>query len=310
MILGKMFLGSNYSIPLMPTNLQNISIIKLYDGMYDDLYITRNVEEHVTTYIPEVWDDDTIFHAKFNDTTLAGNFGFDMEYASDILVKKRIKGEMEWTTISVFSTLNSDSPGEYNFIGTDFFVRANHDYEYALVAYANGIEGNYDITDITCNFDCISICERDVAYSTIAEIGTCDMTRHGNGVTQELLKSRYPLRYQYGESNYDTGTVSGYWVRSCCDLDDIDYTVIDHMTNLKEFLSDGNAKILKHPDGRIWMIAVNMEDGINDVGEEDILNKRIISFNVTEIGDYSSEKDLYNNLLSNVSQEYCSKNYV
>lgn len=309
MFFGQTFLSGKYSAPLMATDLEDITIIKLYDGMYDDLYITRRIDAQENTDIPEKWDNDTIFHAKFNGSTWAGNFGLDMDYISDVLIKKRIKGTNEWTTIATLSVMQAKKPEEFNYSGTDFFVRANHEYEYAVVSYANGLEGNYDISEIECDFECISICEKDKAYSTIANLGTCDMTRTGNGTTQQLLNSKYPMKYKYGESNYDTGSVSGYWVENKgCELDI--KNSIDYMYGFKDFLMDGNAKILKHPDGRIWLVSVDEENGVNDSGEEYIMGKRTISFNVTEIGDYNSEKDLYNNDLSDVSQEYWSRGYV
>ena len=83
----KNFLSGSDSYSLTPTNLDKIKTIKMYDGMYDDLYITRNVEDIETLDIPEAWTDDTIFHAKFRGVTQAGNFGTDMDYVSDILIK-------------------------------------------------------------------------------------------------------------------------------------------------------------------------------------------------------------------------------
>lgn len=294
---------------LMPTDLEKIKIIKLYDGMYDMLYITRRIDPNESLDGLDGWDDDTIFNAKFNGNTWAGNFGLDMDYISDVLLKKRVKGTTEWTTIATNNLVLAKEPEDFNFSGIDFYVRSNHDYEYAVVSYANGLEGNYDIKEIRCDFDCISICEHDTNYSTIAEVGTCDMTRMGNGSTQELLNNKYPIKYLYGESNYDTGEASGLWVEyNECELDIPN--AIDHMYRFKDFLMNGHAKILKHPDGRIWLVAVDEESGIRDIQQDDILEKRIISFNVTEIGDYNSEKDLYDFDLSDVSQEYWSRDYV
>lgn len=313
----KNFLSGSDSYSLTPTNLDKIKTIKMYDGMYDDLYITRNVEDVETLDIPEAWTDDTIFHAKFRGVTQAGNFGTDMDYVSDILIKRRIKGTNEWTTIATSSLLENNQliaegkqPSDFNFGDDDYFVRSGKEYEYAIVSYANGLEGNYDIRDVKCDFNCISVCEKDKVYSTIAEVGACDTTRNGNGSTQELLNRRYPVRYEYGESNYDTIDVSGLWVDliNCCELDFENN--IDYMYAFKDFLMDGKAKILKHPDGRIWLIGVNKESGIKDSQEDDVEEKRIISFSATEIGDYNSEKDLYDNGLSDVSREFWSRDYV
>ena len=118
------------------------------------------------------------------------------------------------------------------------------------------------------------------------------------------------MEYFITKLTVDVTIYSGLWTDliNCCELDF--ESNIDYMYAFKDFLMDGKAKILKHPDGRIWLIGVNKESGIKDSQEDGVEEKRIISFSATEIGDYNSEKDLYDNGLSDVSREFWSRDYV
>lgn len=315
MILGFGVLGYKGSCSPTPTHVDDITTIKLKDGFYDDLYIGSDISEPLTPTIPDRWLEDTMFHAKFNGNTSAGNFGMDMDAITDILIKRRIKGTNIWTTINRKSIEDSKSEEEFNLTGVDYFAQARTKYEYAVVMYYSGIEGNYNIVDADSNFDCIVMAEKDQSYSTLLEVGACDMKRIGSSSIVEMLNKKYPVYYKYGKKQYETGTVDGYWIRYSCDTyadnDGLDLDgLIPYMTEVKDYFNDGKAKILKHPDGRIWLVAVNDSDGITDARQDDIMLERTLSFNVTEIGDYNSEQDLYELGLSDVSSEYWSRTYV
>lgn len=310
MFFKRNFFMAYGSVPLTPTNIKEITTIKLYDGMYDELFITNNMDsDENDSTIQQYWDKDTVFHAKFDGNTWAGTFGVDMDEITDILVKRRMKGTNEWTTIKAHSITTAKKPEEFNFHGVDFLARSNHEYEYAVVSYCNGLEGNYDINPIKSEFNCVVVAGQDKSYSTSIEMGGCDFTRVGTGSTQELLNRKYPIKYQYGQASYDTGSVSGCWMQYVDgDLDT--ENAIDYMMDFKDYLGDGKAKIIKHPDGREWLVSVDRDSGITDTSENYVFGKRIISFNVTEVGDYNSEKDLYENKISDVSPEYWSRAYV
>ncbi len=64
--LGDFLCGSVMSIPCTPTDINNITKVELSDGWYDDLRITNNVTEELSSKVNQEWDWDTIFHAKFD----------------------------------------------------------------------------------------------------------------------------------------------------------------------------------------------------------------------------------------------------
>lgn len=109
-------------------------------------------------------------------------------------------------------------------------------------------------------------------------------------------------------ANYDTGTCRGSFVPVAeddeCKLaydSKFDYQRIKHQKEFMDFISDGIPKILKLPDGRMWIIQVtpNPTDTANQV-----YNNREISFSWVEVGDVNSEEDLYYLGLSEVSSEW------
>lgn len=76
--LDMIFCGSLLSADIMsvsctPTDIDNITRIELSNGLYDDLRVTKNTEEDISSQVNQDWNRDTIFHAKFDDNTSAGN---------------------------------------------------------------------------------------------------------------------------------------------------------------------------------------------------------------------------------------------
>jgi hypothetical protein len=66
------------------------------------------------------------------------------------------------------------------------------------------------------------------------------------------------------------------------------------------FLCDGTPKILKHRDGRIWMISTT---GTPNETPQDVPEIENTSFDWVEIGSVDSTNDLYNNGFINVNIE-------
>lgn len=82
-----------------------------------------------------------------------------------------------------------------------------------------------------------------------------------------------------------------------------DYQRIKYQRDFMDYICDSIPKILKLPDGRLWLIQVtpNPTDTANQA-----YNDREISWSWVEIGDVDSEEDLYYLGFSNVEQEWWS----
>ena len=71
----------------VPTSIENITQVQIQNGIYDEVYITKDVESSYSTNIPE-WDYNTIFDAKFHNNLTAGNLDFLSTQISEIRVKR------------------------------------------------------------------------------------------------------------------------------------------------------------------------------------------------------------------------------
>lgn len=294
--LGYSFFGDMSSVLPTVTSINDINYVEVKDGLYDELYITNNTDEINTDEINEVWDFDTVLHANFDNTTDAGNIGWNLKNTTNILVKKREAGDLKWTTIYDQEVLTIE---DFSFSGVDYVTKSNTDYQYAIVSALGRVEGNYNISEVTSEFDGIFLIEKDAIYGTPITSDLIDTTRNVPSTILSLPNNKYAVYCSNSIANYDTGSASGTFVYLNKETCTYDFEHVNQYTRyLMEMLSNRKAKLLKVYDGRMWLIMVSGNP--TDTGESDIRN-RIINFEWAEIGDYKSEKDLYWAGLSNVS---------
>ena len=96
---GSLLCADIMSVACTPTDIDNITRIELSDGIYDDLRVTHNVTEELSSEINQEWDWDTILHAKFDGNTSAGNVDWDLDRVSYLLVKRKKVDEFKWITL-------------------------------------------------------------------------------------------------------------------------------------------------------------------------------------------------------------------
>ena len=80
-----------------------------------------------------------------------------------------------------------------------------------------------------------------------------------------------------------------------------DYQRTKYQKDFMDYLCDGIPKILKLPDGRLWIIQVSADP--TDTADTEY-NNRKITFPWVEVGDVNSEEDLYYLGLSNITEEW------
>lgn len=303
---GNSFVGGICSIT--PTNIDNINYVELKNGIYDDLYVSKATNFELTAKCPEEWDFDTVLWAKFNGNASAGNVDWNLETTSHLVLKSRNEGEFKWKTIAVKEIHTID---DFTINYPDYFIASGQTVEYAIVNVLYGSEGNYATTKITPKFDKMFLIENDIVWGTDITDGFCDTTRNIPSSTVELLNSKYPIFVRNTIANYDTGNCKGAFVplvnEESCALafgEEYDYMRIQYQKGFMDFISDGIPKILKLPDGRMWIIQItpNPSDTANQM-----YNNREISWSWVEIGDVNSEEDLYYLGLSDVSPEWWNK---
>ena len=307
-ICGSNFVGGALACAITPNNIDNIDYIELTNGVYDDLYITKNVDFEINDEIKKEWDFDTVLYAQFNDNTNAGNVDWNVETVSHLALKVREADSFIWKTIFV-KEINTVDDFSINF--PDYFISSGQQCEYAIVPVTYGTEGNYSISQITPIFSKMFLIEGNTVWSTDITDGFCDTTRNIPSANVELLNSKYPIFVRNTIANYDTGSCIGSFVpfidaESCLLSYDkqYDYQRIKYQREFMDFICDGIPKILKLPDGRSWIIQVTPNP--TDTADA-IYNNRKISFSWVEVGDINSEEDLYYLGLSDVSPEWWNK---
>ena len=95
---GQTFYRDNKSSQSALVNITNLNSITLDNGVYDDLFITKNYNTEITNSNKE-WNFDTVLHAMFNGNLLAGNVEFALNTITSIRIKQREKGKFDWITI-------------------------------------------------------------------------------------------------------------------------------------------------------------------------------------------------------------------
>lgn len=301
LILGSTILGLDNSFSPVPSSINDINYFSLGSGTYDAVYASNNADIELTRELMTEWNNDTIFAGSFDTGINLSNVDFTLDTVSHILIKKREKNTFKWTTIDVrrINTLE-----DFNIAGIDIFNAGNTQYQYCLVPVLNGIEGNYNIVEAKSDFDGVFIVERDVIYGTTLDV-TCNTSRNHHVIKQESLFNRYPSIVYNSDSNYEIGTVEGYFCKY--DSNKYEYYPEDSVNYRKEFvdfLTNQKPKILKLHDGRIWLINVD-ETSVSDSEDGHYLHRKT-SFSFVESGNCRDEHDLYDAGLIDVDSDFWS----
>ena len=308
-ICGYNFVGGEYACALTPTDVNEITEVTLQNGIYDEWFITEDVSTDLTSDdIDTSWDFDTVLYAKFQGDTSAGNVtSMTTENTSHIILKSRLSGSFTWKTLTIQEISSED---DFSLDWNDYTVANSEIVEYALVPIQYGVEGDYLTATETSDFSNYFIIEKNLVYGTAITDGYCDTTRNIPSSNIELMNYRYPMFVRNSIANYDTGSCEGSFLpidADSCSLDvydkDYDLKRIKYQREVMDFLADGKPKILKVPDGRIWIVQVTP----NPTDTSDLTyNDRVIGFSWVEIGDVNSESDLYYLGFSDVTSEWWS----
>lgn len=293
--LGNTFLSNGKTMKATSESVSNIDLIKIQNGVYDELYASKDVGYTYTTVIPTVWDFNTVMRSLFEEDLNAGNVGFTATQVSAIRIKRREKGSYNWLTLY---EIPINAPADFEFERRDMYARSGVEYEYAVVPIMNGAEGSFDINTILSEFSGMFIVEKERAYHTDFEVEIPNTQRNQQVSTIKTLGRKYPYHVKNALMDYESGTAKGFFVD--CDTEIKVKEGSRYRKEFKDFLTNGSPKILKTDDGRIWLVAIigNPTDAQN--GHKDFV---ITSFQWEETGDYESSTDLYNANLTDVNIE-------
>lgn len=301
-IIGGLFLGGDVmSFPMTPTNIQTTTNITIYNGMYDDLYVTNDTNYTPTAKIDEGWTFDTVMWATFDSSTSAGNVNWNIDQVTQILVKRKRSDEFDWITIDVKDINNVD---DCNFYGQDFTCAADTSYDYAAVPIVNNEEGFYNIATVDVELKNLMICDHEQVWITQLTDGNLDVVSSVPVGTYNTLYNKYPTVVRNTSANFDTVSVNAEFLPfENCQYQFIGKDATDYRKQFKTFLRNGNTKILKSEDSRMWLCYLTSD--IQDNAQSSWWNRRL-TFSMTETGDYTKERDLFNALFIDVPENLWS----
>lgn len=275
--------------PLSPSIYKTV---ELTNGIFSHWNVTRDIASPYSPDEPTAWDYLTIMDANFNGTIEAGNVGYDLSQIEGIKVKRRKVDDYNWITIKYIPV--GDLEEDLAFSLNDNTAQNGIEYEYAFVPVVSGIEGNYITNTIKSNFDGVFICDKDIIYKFYAGVNYGTNQRVQKIGVFEPLGRKYPVVISNSLINYETGSFSGtvlpndYLTNK--DLDKL--SMVQERKDLLDFLTNKQPKILKDWNGNIWLMIITGNPNVS-FKRDSAMKIADVSANWTEIGDYNSQKDLY-----------------
>lgn len=242
-------------------DIGDISKIKLLSGIFDEIMVENGSSIPFDKDRKE-WRYGTILLAKFQGDLNAGNVNFIDMAVQDIVIKKRKVEEYgNWTRVASIP-YDKDDIKEYEFY--DKYSESYQEYEYAFVpTMPQGIEGEYITDTIMSEFEDIFISDKDKHFKLRHNIdfGTSEIAT--NNAVFEPLGSRFPIVVANGDTNYMKGGLNAL-VMSEEDLELMNpRQQLEYRKGLTEFLTNNKPKVLKKPNGELYVIRLVDSPSVN-----------------------------------------------
>lgn len=296
--LGYDFLRDKYCWQPTPTDFTNINNIRIENGIYDHMNITKDVGFDYTTELPGQWNLQTQFDADFNGTITAGNVDYILAQISSIKVKRRVKGTFDWMTLF---TVPISKVSDVDFVRYDYIAKNNETYEYAIVPVIGNTEGEYSINSIKSEFYGIFITDNKSSYKFLEGASYSGNERSNQTGIFEPYGSKYPVVIKNGALSYDKGTLTGTVITFDANQELDREGTIERLKAIENFLTEPTGKILKDFNGNIWLVSIADNIPVTYYSEVG-MGFAQVSFNWNEIGSATDSGDLYyNNLIEDIN---------
>lgn len=292
-LIGYNFCADGNALDPTPTDVNNITYIRVQNGIFDHFNVSRDTSFDYSSIIPTDWDTNTLMNADFAGNVSAGNVAQVASDVTSVRVKRRIKGTFGWITIREIPVAK---PEDLSFVITDNLNAYNVEYEYAFVPVMEDVEGSYIIESILSKFEGVFICDIDTVFKFYAGV-----EYDGNDAVQQVgvfqpFNRKYPIIVSNSIMQYQTGSIGG-WVLP---EDYEDTHVFDRSKIVKEkevllnFLMNKKPKILKDMNGNNWLVYFTGNPTVtydNNYGQGMLK----VAAQWTEVGDSNDKTDLYEN---------------
>lgn len=270
-----------------------LDTFEIKNGVYNNLDITKNINDEYSTLIFPKWDYNTIINCDFNGNINAGNIDIAMSQLSYIKIKRRKKGSSNWITLY---KIPIETEEDLNIILKDSFVKSGIEYDYAFVPIlSDGTEGNYVTNTIKAILHGTFISNQDKIFKLYSGTVLSTVKNQIVGSLQPINK-KYPILIKNGNADFISGTIGGnilgYKFEETKTIDRND--VVKQANDLENFLTDGDSKILSDQNGNCWLVRFNgtPTNNYNQSYGNGIIT---ISDSWIEQGDANSQESLFEN---------------
>jgi hypothetical protein len=278
-----------------------LTIIKIYNGIYDHLDITKDATIDYNTDIPS-WTYNTVLDCSFNENIFGGNISILLDKLQSMLIKRREKGSTKWITLKSIPISSYDDLSNITY--QDSFIKSGATYQWALVPLLkSGIEGTYITTDYkTITRNGVFISDGDTIFKLYNGVMYGQNAQNNRIGILQPIGLAYPIVNQNGKVNYASGSLAGniygYNFEDTRTISRSD--VVEETNDLIEFLNNGSSKIICDWNGNIKLIK---ESGVPTTDFVQVYGNGVtlVTFPWVEQGKYNSQSDLYNNGLISVA---------
>ena len=154
-------------------------------------------------------------------------------------------------------------------------------YEYSVnYILKDGTELPYISASVVSSFCGALITDGKTSYHVFLDPKVTSTTRNRQSSIVTTLNSRFPYVFYGSKSNYDTGNFSGTIIKNN-GVDDWDFdNSYKYREDMKDWLTNGEAKIIKMEDGREWLVSVDgnvEEDESEHIQLHSILNPQLVA---------------------------------
>lgn len=291
MFIGFEFCGDKNAISMTSPKTNEITEIKITNGIYDELFgsVNPNIKQDDNS---KVWDFDTRFYAKFQNNLIAGNIDYTASTVTAVRIKRRKINEHNWTTLYEIP-INDNADFIFELI--DRYAQGNQEYYYALIPVIEDVEGNINKNNISSEFSNYFILDKDIQYPIIFNTNLNMQINKSIGVIETIGRT-YPFVVSNGLTQYKTGTLKfSIAPFENCEIDNKEG--LTYRNQFEEWIMNGNSKIIKDWTGQIYMI--NITSAVPIDYEIYYLPSYEIQF--TEIGSVFNSDDMYNNNFTDIN---------
>lgn len=299
--LGYNFLADGNAIDPVPTDVQSIGKVELYNGIIDFFEISHAVDNEYSRNEPE-WNDDTsIIVANFDNTTQGGYLpDIELNFNQLFIVRNDGNGD-DW---KVLTKIDVTDAGDLGIDFNDYTAVSGTNIRYGLITGNDYIlepqfttQIMYNTTSTNINFPYTYICNQHHCYSLYIALSLTNTVRVRPSAIIETLEGKYPFVIRNSQTNYQKGGIS-------CRF--FDHKLIkggftsENRNAIRkareEFIQyclDGSIKLYKDWNGNLWVISIYDNGQIDYVAMSDNALAEV-TFNYVEVGsnDAKSMADL------------------